>query len=238
MYAELYVGHRAELFTFRDALGLSKSASMAKAGLSVLRRGGALYVHGREGYRRLYRLCDPEVLTLLIAGRLENLERFEQGRYARLIGLLASELSVEVEGLRSLVVFGSVARGEAQPESDLDLLVVADFKASFGRRLEHLVKVEWGGKVSRELAWLNAHGVDTHVSFLPLTPIEFESHPPILLDIVYDGVSVYDDGFFREHGEAFKASLEAMGARRVFLTPKEWYWDLKPGLRLGEVLEL
>jgi len=238
LYADLYAGYRGEVFTFSDALSLSKSAPMAKVGVSLLRRGGALYVHRREGYKRLYRLCDPETLTLLIGGRLASLGRFKQGRYTRLIGLLASELSFEVEGLRSLVVYGSVARGNARLNSDLDLLVVAAFKESFGKRLEHLVKVEWSWKVSTELNWLNSHDVETHVSFLPLTPEEFERHPPILLDVVDEGVTIYDDGFFQWRGEELRSHLRVIGARRVFLTPEEWYWDLKPGLIFSEVLEL
>ena len=39
-------------------------------------------------------------------------------------------------GVKSLALFGSVARGEARPESDLDFLVEFDGPASFDRYME------------------------------------------------------------------------------------------------------
>ena len=39
-------------------------------------------------------------------------------------------------GVRSLMLFGSVARGEARPESDIDLLVEFEKPATFDRYME------------------------------------------------------------------------------------------------------
>ena len=46
--------------------------------------------------------------------------------------LLDHRKDLEAEGMRSLAVFGSTARGEAEPASDIDLLVVLDPDARVG----------------------------------------------------------------------------------------------------------
>ncbi len=46
--------------------------------------------------------------------------------------LIDHRKDLEAEGVRSLAVFGSTARGEAEPASDIDLLVVLDPDARVG----------------------------------------------------------------------------------------------------------
>ena len=52
--------------------------------------------------------------------------------------LASHEAEIKAQGVQSLAVFGSVARGEAGPDSDLDLLV--EFDRSIG--LFHFVHVK------------------------------------------------------------------------------------------------
>ena len=59
---------------------------------------------------------------------LEDVKRILAGHKAEL----------RAQGVKSLAVFGSVARGEAEPESDLDLLV--EFDRSIG--LFHFIHVQ------------------------------------------------------------------------------------------------
>lgn len=238
LYSALYVKYRSGLFTFHDVRKLVKSEGSAKVALSSLRRAGFLYVHGRLGRRRLYRICDPDVMVLVSAGKLLNIEKIRQGVYARLLGSLTYELFRKVPGLRSIVLHGSAARGLARSDSDIDLLVVFDSEASFGERIELLTKVEFAERVEEELSWLYKHGIDTHISFLPMNPEEVKASPPILLDIVEDGVELLDDGFFRDATDRFKANLERLGAKRIFISPQEWYWDLKPTIKFGEVVAI
>jgi len=238
LYSALYVRHRSELFTFDQVKKLVKSEGSAKVALGSLRKAGFLYVHGRSGRLRLYRICDPEVMVLISAKKLLNIEKIKQGVYARLLGSLTSELSHRIQGLRSVVLYGSAARGLARSDSDIDLLVIFDSKATFGARIELLVEVELTGRVEEELSWLYKHGIDTHISFLPMNPEEVRSSPPILLDVVEDGIKLLDDGFFRGAANSLKANLERLGARRIFISPQDWYWDLKPTIRLGEVFAI
>ena len=132
LYSALYAKHRSEFFTFDDVRKLVKSEGSAKVALSSLRKAGFLYVHGRLGRRRLYRICDPDVMVLISARKLLNIEKISQGTYARLLGSLACELFKRICGLRSIVLYGSAARGLARSDSDIDLLVIFESEASFG----------------------------------------------------------------------------------------------------------
>jgi len=238
LYSDLYAQHHSEFFTFDDVRKLVKSEGSAKVAVSSLRRAGLLYVHGRLGRRRLYRICDPDVMILISARKLLNIEKIRQGVYARLLGSLTCELFRRISGLRSIVLYGSAARGDAHSDSDIDLLVVFESKASFGERIELLTEVEFDERVEEELSWLYKHGIDTHTSFLPMNPEEVKASPPILLDIVEDGIELLDDGFFRSAADRLKANLERLGAKRVFISPQDWYWDLKPTIRFGEVVAI
>lgn len=235
-FAQLYLRHGADIFTFADVERLMPSPDLAKVALSRLRRSGVVYVHATHERRRNYRLCDPDVLLLIAAGKLQNLQAIPQGRYGRLLGCYGAELHHRVKSIHSVVVFGSAARGRARVDSDVDLLFVLSTRASMGERISLLTAVETSGRVEAELQWLYEHNVDTHIAALPLTPRELQALPPILLDIVEDGVPLVDDGLFRDAAATVKARLIQLGAQRVFLSQDEWYWDLKPDLHFGEVV--
>lgn len=235
-FAQLFLRHGADVFTFADVAHLLKSAASAKVAVSRLRKSGFLYVHEVRERRRRYRLCDPDVFQLLVSGRLKNLHTVPQGRYGRLLGCYMAELHRQGEPVHSVVLFGSAARGRARSDSDIDLLILLSTNASMGERVSGLTALEARDRVEAELRWLYEHGVDTHVSVLPLTIPEVQEFPPVLLDIVADGIPLMDDGLFHKTAAALRAQLSRLGARRIFLSPDEWYWDLKPGLRFGEVV--
>lgn len=158
--------------------------------------------------------------------------------YASLIvGSLKARLG---EGLVSAVLFGSVARGEADEGSDVDLLVVLEgFEGSFGDRFRIFQEIEGELLESEPRRRLRKQGLGTLISPIPITPEEVERHPPILLDILTDGVILYDrGGFMRQHLAELKRRLKALKARKVRLPDGRWYWDLKPDYRLGEVVEI
>jgi len=154
-----------------------------------------------------------------------------------IVGLLKARLG---EGLVSAVLFGSVARGEANEGSDVDLLVVSDnFKGSFGERLQLFQEVERVLHNSDPRIQLRKRRLGTLISPIPLRRGEVERHPPILLDILTDGIILYDkDGFIRTHLNRLEKRLKKLKARKVQLPGGKWYWDLKPDYKLGEVVEV
>jgi predicted nucleotidyltransferase len=144
------------------------------------------------------------------------------------------------ERLVSVALFGSVARGEAKEGSDIDLLVVLEgFKGSLGDRFQVFQEIDENLMESETYRALRKRGLGTLISPIPLTKEEVEAHPPILLDILTDGILLYDkDGFLQHCLKELRRRLEALGAKKVRLPNGSWYWDLKPDYRLGEVVEI
>ena len=135
--------------------------------------------------------------------------------------------------LRSLVLFGSVARGRSTPRSDIDLLVIAaGFPRSLVERRRPLLAA-W----SRARARHALPAVEWNL--VTKTPEEARFHSPLYLDIVEDGILLVDRGqFFETVLGAMRARMRELGSRRVFLEDGSWYWDLKPDFRFGEVVEI
>jgi predicted nucleotidyltransferase len=135
--------------------------------------------------------------------------------------------------LVSLVLFGSVARGEARESSDIDLLVIAEgFPKSLRERRCPLL-AEW----SRVRAEKGLPAVEWNL--MTKTPQEARYHSPLYLDIVEDGILLVDrGGFFQAVLDAMRVRMRELGSRRVFLEDGSWYWDLKPDFRFGEVVEI
>jgi hypothetical protein len=109
---------------------------------------------------------------------------------------------------------------------------------TLSKRLDKLLKIEFLDKIREELDWLYKKGIDTHISFLPLNPKEAEAFPPILLDVIDEGIVLFDDSFYKELAEKKKEILAKLKAKRVFLSKNEWFWDLKPEIKFGEVIEI
>ena len=135
--------------------------------------------------------------------------------------------------LRSLVLFGSVARGQSTAHSDIDLLVISEgFPRSLVERRRPLLAA-W----SRARARHALPAVDWNL--VTKTPEEARFHSPLYLDIVEDGILLVDRGqFFETVLDAMRARMRELGSRRVFLDDGSWYWDLKPDFRFGEVVEI
>ena len=139
--------------------------------------------------------------------------------------------------LVSLLAFGSVGRGVPGPESDLDLLLVAD-PLPPGR----LARVGEFRVVERDLELLleemRSAGVSTELSPVFKTPAEVDRGSPLFLDMVQDARILYDrEGFMKRRLARLEERLKALGARRIW-RGNAWFWDLKPDYKPGEVFEL
>jgi len=141
------------------------------------------------------------------------------------------------DDLVSVVLFGSVARGEARPDSDVDLIIVVrNLPRGRFRRQDLFMEVE--KELEPLLEELERRGY--YIEFSPIlkTPEEASRVVPLYLDLVEDAVLLYDrDDFFRNILENLRRRLEELGAERVRFG-KLWYWRLKRDYRFGEVIEI
>lgn len=135
--------------------------------------------------------------------------------------------------LVSVVLFGSVARGEAREDSDIDALVVADgFAPRLSERRRPLLAAWEQVRAERGLA-----GAEWNL--VTRTPAEAAHHSPLYLDIAEDGILLFDrDGFFHAILERMRARMHVLGSRRVRLPDGSHYWDLKPDFQFGEIVRI
>ena len=103
----------------------------------------------------------------------ESVERMGDER-ERVVGLLRARApELQAQGVRGLALFGSVARGEARADSDVDLLVELDQDTKLGFRVVGLqddlrrllgrevgltfagqLRAEFGERIARDLVWV------------------------------------------------------------------------------------
>ena len=140
------------------------------------------------------------------------------------------------DDLVAIALFGSVARGQARPYSDLDLYVVTQRPSLGDSRLRGM----WGRiEASPEYQTLVRAGYRPTPSPILHTVADLARHPWILLDITHHGVVLYDpESVLERELAAVRGRMAELGSKRVELPDGSWYWDLKPDWRPGEVVDL
>jgi len=136
----------------------------------------------------------------------------------------------------ALALFGSVARGEARPDSDIDLLIVHR-EVGFNpmRRFVDLI-IELRDR--EETKRLERMGLNPDPYPIFMTEEELWRKPLILLDILDHGIIIYDTGVLKRRLDCLKRRLQELGAKKIVLEDGSWYWDLKPNWKPGEGIEL
>ena len=145
----------------------------------------------------------------------------------------AADAWIEREGLISVVLFGSVARREARPTSDIDVLLVAEgLPRSQADRRQPFLDAWEAVRTARGLA-------PVEWNLVVKTPHQATYRSPLYLDMVEDAILILDRGrFFEEVLAGMRGRMRELGSRRIHLPDGTWYWDLKPDFRWGDVVEI
>lgn len=158
--------------------------------------------------------------------------------YRDYLTLLIAQMrkQLQEEEILACALFGSVARHQARVDSDIDLLVVVSrLKVDTMPRFVGLLRELEGERPFREL---REKGLFPDPYPLFLTVEELEERPLVLLDVADHGIVLYDTGVLREQLTRLQERLKELKAQKVLHPDGTWHWDLKPGWRPGEVIEL
>ena len=135
----------------------------------------------------------------------------------------------------SLVLYGSMARGTARPDSDVDLLLVLrEAPSGYRKRLQFLLPVL--KKLREDPSWkkLEDQGLTPFLSLTVLSLEEAKENRYLYLDMIEEArILVDSDGFFQGKLQSLQQRLKELGAKKVRRNGG-WYWDLKPDLKLGD----
>lgn len=112
---------------------------------------------------------------------------------------LISELKdVFQNDLRSVILFGSYAKGTAQTYSDIDILIILNRKfANWMERRD--LEIELRKKLYRTVGQVSPKTGSTEELEAAL-----ENFNPLILNILNSGITLYDDGTFDKLKEHFK----------------------------------
>jgi predicted nucleotidyltransferase len=210
-------------------------------GLELVEVRNGFYMLTRKGLEvgRILEDLDRELHSHV--PKMKNLERIPYC-YAPLVKRYC-ELLIDVFGGRlvSVMLFGSIARGDWDYDSDIDILVIAEGweDKPVWARVREIRKVKERLEETLEYSEALRAGYHPIIQNYTLSVEEAGKFNRIYLDAVIDGIILYDRGeFLSRILQSVKGRLEEMGSVRVTLPDRRFYWVLKRGLKAGEVIAL
>lgn len=155
--------------------------------------------------------------------------------YSELLNELLDNLKVYFD-LVSFVVYGSVARGNAKKDSDVDILIIVNNLPDRYEMFKIFDKAEEA--IFDKIKELRKDGYYVFLSPVIKSREDARLITPLYLDMVEDAIILYDkDEFFTKIIRKLKKRLDELKAERVILGNK-WYWRLKKDYRFGEVIRI
>lgn len=175
-------------FTIRELARLTdNTAPAAKRAVDTLAANGVIVTEA-TGNRRLVsidrdRVSKPDDPVL----------RIPQAEYHRPVWAALERLCDELDGVIGVLLYGSVARGEADRRSDIDLWVLAKHRAS----QQHLAN-----EIARELGHERFDGDRYEFQVLVESPETARSHREDLRGVFADAITLIDGDALRSLKQA------------------------------------
>jgi predicted nucleotidyltransferase len=127
-------------------------------------------------------------------------------RHKHIADSLTERLLAELQDqVHSIVLFGSVARGEATDESDIDILVIAEIPFAIERRMESIANdIGLDNEVFIQLVFFTTEKFEDQV---------FKYRSYLSSDIIDQGIILYDDGTYRRICETAASVVPGVSGR-------------------------
>jgi len=223
----------------RNPKTLSKKLKeLVSAGLvSRSKEGYKLTEKGKKALKLMLKLRD----LIMERDQIKNIERIPHRIYSSLLRKYCEILREEFgDRLVGVVLFGSVARGDWDRDSDVDLLLVVKGwkRKKVWERLRELSRAREVLRQSKEYQEAVSKGFFPAIQHYPLDPEEAREFHRVYPDLVADGILLYDkEGFMDWILSSFREKLRKLGALRISTPEGRFYWILKE-VKAGEVFEI
>jgi predicted nucleotidyltransferase len=147
-------------------------------------------------------------------------------QYRQLLDLFLTRTeSVLGRAIRSVVLFGSIARGEGGPQSDIDLFVV--YGGSRRKVTECLTEIVLEIRNTQEYKDLLEKGIRAEIYPFLISEKRLEDTLWILLDASDHGVVLQDTrDLFGRKLRSIRERVRDIGGTRISLPNSRWYWVL------------
>ena len=236
-YSRLRTSFHATPFSIEEARELlGRDPPSLRVALSELNKAGYLdRVHPGHYVAR-----PPETVIHALAGKVRNMDRIPRAHHRAVVAeFLGGLLARSPVALESVILYGSAARGDTDPTSDVDLLVIEkELPENFMERFRGMARIVDLTNPLRLWLWTKK-GLYPAVQVFPLTPEEAGAPRPLYLDMIHDSLLLYDPhDFFRGVIGKMAERLEQLGSKRIHLPDGRWYWVLKEKVERGEVIEI
>jgi predicted nucleotidyltransferase len=215
----------------------------------VLNTGRApLLLHKMASYgwadrvdRGVYRLIHPLVALMEISGTGWRDRVRQRDRLPVLELAVARIFMVMGPKLVSIVLFGSLSRGSARPESDIDLLVVGrELPEDYSQRAHMIREIVSAREMDDIIMYLwRRHHIYPELDILLIDEEEANTTHPFYIDLARDSIVIYDRrGVMSRKIAVVRERLERIGAKRFEEPDGSWYWILTPKPEEARVVEL
>ena len=142
------------------------------------------------------------------------------------------------EDLLSVILFGSVARGKWNNESDIDLFIIFTNKSSIRTDINNQL-TKFISDYERKSKLKNSKGdrLFSTIQDISLSLKDLHTFRTIFYDIAMDGIILFDRNQTGFHFlKKIKNRIEEKGLRRVFVKENDYYWERN--VEFGEIIEL
>jgi predicted nucleotidyltransferase len=230
---------------FKDLKFIIKNPRTLTIKLGKLKRLGLIkdtsgkYELSKKGFEVIKILEELNRTLYSSEFKVNNIERIPHAYFAPIIKKYCEILNNYLgERLISIMLFGSIARGDWDKNSDIDILIIVDGwnDKPVWNRIEELRKAK--RELEESLEYLEAlrAGYWPIIQNYPLNIEEAKKFNRVYLDAIIDGIILYDkNNFLTNILESLRKKLEEMGSIRITLPNNKYYWILKD-IKAGEVI--